>query len=636
MEALLNLSVATAVSPQLAPATLGHASRGAKGPPAFAQVVHEAVNRAANPSAASQPAVPPKVSAPPNATDKVKKSRQSGRDKARAHDGPDGASAVNTVLLPSLLLALQVAAQNQLGQTGGSPLRNIAIDNSEAEPGMTKVGPVTNSGLPESAVASGDRAANENGATPATASGALAEQIQAQFSDVISAPLPSPTTTASVGDAPPTTGGATPNSQARSDPAGQPAGEPQAKVPTLREPELAPAVGDPLSSPQSQGVQMQRASAGTQSSASPAVGDPLSSLLSQNTPMQHANVGAQPLVSPPGDPLSSALSRDAQLKNANADTQPSAPPAGGTPAQTGSQSQQPGETQQASTSALASLPVLGTKPPVLTDPGSMPRGLQPAIDGAHAAAPPQVPSTPSSGHGTSQDASANHKGPTQPDAASAVGVAFPASATHDATGDLQSLAAGLPVKQDGAQAPATVATVVPSPPVTTLDHAAVAVPHQNAAAPAPLPSPEGPDVAANHFVNNAKLVEAAGHSEMRIAMETDKLGAVELRAHMVGDEVGAAITVEKRDAHAVLAIELPALQQALSDKQPRIEQVTLLHGSFSSTTGDASGSTKQDERSAPHAASGSWSVDAGRVSSMFGGGEQSVIFDSHGRLSVHA
>lgn len=187
---------------------------------------------------------------------------------------------------------------------------------------------------------------------------------------------------------------------------------------------------------------------------------------------------------------------------------------------------------------------------------------------------------------------------------------------------------------------ATLATVVPNPPAATSDRAAGAgaAPHQNApaATPAPLPFPEGADVAASHFVNSAKLVDAAGHSEMRIAMDTDKLGAVELRARMVGDVVGAAITVEKRDTHAVLALELPALQQALSDKQLRIEQVTLLHGSLSSTMGDASASTKQDERSTAHAASRPWAADAGSISSMFGRSEPSGIFDSHGRLSVHA
>ncbi len=593
MEALPSSSGATVVSPQSASAATGRVSRGTHGLPAFAQVVQEALSRTANSSAAQQPAVPSSVSASSNTPVKAKTPHQSGSDQAQAQDTPSGVSAVNTVLLPFLLLTLPATDQNQPGQTSGSPLGNITADNGGVESGMTIAGPVTNSGPPESAAVSGDRASKENGSSPATASTVLVEQIQAQLSDVLSAPLSSPLAAASSGDAPLTRGSATPNPQTVSDAAGGPAGDPQPKAPTLGDPQLkAPTLHEP--------------------ELAPAVGDPLSSLLSHGAQLQHTNAGTQAL----------------------------APPADDAPTQAGSQSQQHGETQQVGKSTLAPLPVLGTEPPVITHSTSIPTGSAPTIDEAHATALVQVPSSSSSGHGGAQDASANHKEPTRPEATPAVNVSPPASATHEATGGSQSLAAGVPVKQDGAQVSATAATVVPGPPVATFDRAAgvVATPHQNApaAAPAPLPSLENADVAANHFVNNAKLVEAAGHTEMRIAMETDRLGAVELRAHMVGDEVGAAITVEKKDAHAILAVELPALQQALSDKQLRIEQVTLLHGSLSSATGDASASTKHEERSAPHAASRPWAADAGRISSMFGGGEQSGIFDSKGRLSVHA
>lgn len=144
-----------------------------------------------------------------------------------------------------------------------------------------------------------------------------------------------------------------------------------------------------------------------------------------------------------------------------------------------------------------------------------------------------------------------------------------------------------------------------------------------------------------HFVGNAKLVQAAGHSEMRIAMDTDKLGPVELRARVVGDEIGAAITVEKRDAHAALAIELPALQQALSEKQLRVDQVTLLHGSLHSTSADAgAASREQDQRQAAHTPATPWLPStAGSNSSGYGisyGLDSTGIFDSQGRLSVHA
>jgi hypothetical protein len=155
---------------------------------------------------------------------------------------------------------------------------------------------------------------------------------------------------------------------------------------------------------------------------------------------------------------------------------------------------------------------------------------------------------------------------------------------------------------------------------------------------ATLPDADGTQM---HFVGNAKLVQAASHSEMRIAMDTDKLGPVELRARVVGDEVGAAITVEKRDAHAALAVELPALQQALSEKQLRVDQVTLVHGSLHSTSGDTGEAAReQSQRQAPSAPASRWQTGASPAlqsrSGFFYGSDSSTIFDSQGRLSVHA
>jgi len=94
--------------------------------------------------------------------------------------------------------------------------------------------------------------------------------------------------------------------------------------------------------------------------------------------------------------------------------------------------------------------------------------------------------------------------------------------------------------------------------------------------------------------------------------------------------------VEKREAHAALAIELPALQQALSDKQLRVDQVSLLHGTFSATTGDAGASTKQDQPHAPRGPQGSSLGGSNLSAQLLVSGAQSGIFDSQGHLSVHA
>jgi hypothetical protein len=276
-------------------------------------------------------------------------------------------------------------------------------------------------------------------------------------------------------------------------------------------------------------------------------------------------------------------------------------------------------------------------PPAIPVLSTTPKGLQSVVDPAQTPGPAQNSSPAATDHSGSGDATPDRKESGHASAASALNTAPPTTpAAHDATSILQALAVAASVKQDAAPAANTSVQIqgggASEPPGKSASSAAAAPPPL----PATPPSLPGPDEAPNRAVESAKLVEAAGRSEMRIAMDSDKLGPVELRARMVGDEVGAAITVEKRDAHAVLAVELPALQQALSDKQLHVEQVTLLHASLGSTAGDAGASARQDHRSSPHAALTPWSMSSAGISQMVAGAEPSGIFDSKGRLSVHA
>lgn len=156
--------------------------------------------------------------------------------------------------------------------------------------------------------------------------------------------------------------------------------------------------------------------------------------------------------------------------------------------------------------------------------------------------------------------------------------------------------------------------------------------------PQPLPSPStsAADTPANRFVSDAQLLQSVSHSEMHISLQSDKFGAVELHTRIAGDQVGAAITVEKRDAHAALAAELPALQQALSEKQLRVDQVALFHSAPHTATGDTGAQAQQrDARSAPrqNAVSGS-TLSGTTIQSVIA--DSSGIFDSQGKLSVHA
>lgn len=137
-------------------------------------------------------------------------------------------------------------------------------------------------------------------------------------------------------------------------------------------------------------------------------------------------------------------------------------------------------------------------------------------------------------------------------------------------------------------------------------------------------------------VNDAQLMERAGRAEMRIAFETDKLGAVELRARMTGEQVGAAIIVERRDAHAMLAADLPVLQQALSERQLRVEQVTLQQGAVGGGPGDGGAQSQQGERGNARLPAPAWPGANGRSPNAEWMPENAGagVFDDRGRLSV--
>jgi len=121
---------------------------------------------------------------------------------------------------------------------------------------------------------------------------------------------------------------------------------------------------------------------------------------------------------------------------------------------------------------------------------------------------------------------------------------------------------------------------------------------------------------------------------MRIAMQTDRLGNVELRARVTGDEVGAAIAVEKRDAHAALAAELPTLQQALSEKQLRVDQLNLLHGALHSAAGDSGTQQQAQERPRHVQTSAFHRTNRRELGVAAPAADHSLVFDSTGRLSV--
>lgn len=144
------------------------------------------------------------------------------------------------------------------------------------------------------------------------------------------------------------------------------------------------------------------------------------------------------------------------------------------------------------------------------------------------------------------------------------------------------------------------------------------------------------------LMRNPHLVEKLGQSEMNIAMQADALGAVQVRAHLAGDQVGAAITVEHHDLHAMLSNDLPALHQALSERQLRVANLSV-HQAFSSGDAGIGGGKGQQhpqdgtaQRATPFMQSSPEFSAPLNFSTSADSSESRDAFDSQGRLSVRA
>lgn len=278
---------------------------------------------------------------------------------------------------------------------------------------------------------------------------------------------------------------------------------------------------------------------------------------------------------------------------------------------------------------------------------------QPASIESHTVNPSQTPTSVANQHSSAQDSSSNQGDQSSSNSSgatpfSAAQLSPSKNQSTDFSAQLANATGPKPdvvsVAQTTTPSSFSIATAapVPSQQLDSNSHSSQeSLPSAPAQAQPTLPSVHVPDSPWGHQVSDAQLTNLNGQSEMRIAMQTDKLGAIELHARVSGDELGAAITVEKHDAHAALAIELPALQQSLSEKQLRVTQVALTQGSLSSTTGDAGASAQNNQRGTPQSPlpspSASFWNDARNLSTAaWFVHEQVGVFNAQGRLSVQA
>jgi flagellar hook-length control protein FliK len=143
---------------------------------------------------------------------------------------------------------------------------------------------------------------------------------------------------------------------------------------------------------------------------------------------------------------------------------------------------------------------------------------------------------------------------------------------------------------------------------------------------------------------NAHLVEKLGQSEVNIALQGEGLGNVQVRAHVAGDQVGAAFTVDHHDVHAALTNDLPSLHQAFAERQLRVDHLSVQQTFSSSSSGNMGTGDGRSQQQSPDSAqrqsayAGSDSPFSSSLSSLTGNdsSETAGAFDSQGRLSVRA
>lgn len=152
----------------------------------------------------------------------------------------------------------------------------------------------------------------------------------------------------------------------------------------------------------------------------------------------------------------------------------------------------------------------------------------------------------------------------------------------------------------------------------------------------------GGDNAQTRLVQAAHLGGNLRESEMNISMQAESLGAVELRARVSGDVVGATIGVERHDARVMISNNLSSLHDALQERQLRVGNVTVFQSSVHSGATPGDGGAPQQRGTAPRqsASAGSIGAQSGlsptEAAAATESSEGNAVFDSNGRLSVRA
>jgi flagellar hook-length control protein FliK len=137
-------------------------------------------------------------------------------------------------------------------------------------------------------------------------------------------------------------------------------------------------------------------------------------------------------------------------------------------------------------------------------------------------------------------------------------------------------------------------------------------------------------------VQASRLYQRVGGAEMHIAMDTDLLGSIDLRAIVHQSGLTATIGVQHADVQALLSSELPGLQHALSQKNLHVEQISIFGSAVGSQS--SSGGSQQQKNNpsfASQAPPGYSESTKGAMEANPAFSEAAAVGDAAGRLSIH-
>jgi len=98
-------------------------------------------------------------------------------------------------------------------------------------------------------------------------------------------------------------------------------------------------------------------------------------------------------------------------------------------------------------------------------------------------------------------------------------------------------------------------------------------------------------------IGSARFTQQAGNAAMQVRLRSEALGPIDVQAVVKGSEVGASIRVEARDTQAMMSSELPQLEQALNERNLRVQRLDVLQGWVSGN--QSSGAGGSDTQGSP-------------------------------------